>query len=73
MTADAQRRLKTLVCKATLVSADPKVQGEVTYDATIDVTGNMLVDNTANGLGKLAFELESGDLLSMINVTGNAT
>jgi hypothetical protein len=42
-------------------------------DATIDVTGNMLVDNTANGLGKLAFELESGDLLSMINVTGTAT
>lgn len=39
LTADAQRRLKTLVCKATLVSADPKVQGEVTYDATIDVAG----------------------------------
>ncbi|HEX7898604.1 MAG TPA: hypothetical protein VF950_12640 [Planctomycetota bacterium] len=39
LTSDDQRRLKTLVCKATLVSSDPKVQGEVTYDATIDVQG----------------------------------
>jgi hypothetical protein len=39
LTADDQRRLKTLACKAALVSADPKVQGEVTYDATIDVLG----------------------------------
>jgi hypothetical protein len=42
-------------------------------DATIDVTGAMLVGNTANGAGTLAFELESGDLLSTINVTGVAT
>lgn len=39
LTSDAQRRLKSLRCQATLVSADPKAQGEVTYDATIDVLG----------------------------------
>jgi hypothetical protein len=42
-------------------------------DATIDVTGAMLVGNTANGLGTLAFELETGDLLSQMAVTGTAT
>lgn len=42
-------------------------------DATIDVTGNMRVDNTAGGLGTLGFKLEAGDLLSTIGVTGSAT
>ena len=42
-------------------------------DATIDVTGNMSVGNTANGLGTLGYKLEAGDLLSVIGVTGTAT
>jgi hypothetical protein len=42
-------------------------------DSTIDVTGDFLNGNTASGVGTLAFELETGDLLSMINVTGTAT
>ncbi|MBA3482366.1 MAG: PEP-CTERM sorting domain-containing protein [Pirellulales bacterium] len=61
---------------ATALNVAPNGTGEfrvVGDDATIDVTGAMLVDNTANGVGALAFELESGDLLSMINVTGVAT
>ena len=61
---------------ATALNVAQKGTGEfrvVGDDATIDVTGAMLVDNTVNGVGALAFELESGDLLSMINVTGVAT
>lgn len=42
-------------------------------DATIDVTGDMRVNNAASGLGTLAFELEAGDLLSTIGVTGTVT
>jgi len=37
LASDAQRRLKSLSCKAVLVSTDPKVQGEVSYEATIDI------------------------------------
>lgn len=39
LTSDAERRLKTLSCKASLKSADPKVEGTVEYAATIDVLG----------------------------------
>jgi hypothetical protein len=42
-------------------------------DATIDVAGDFAISSTANGNGTLAFETESGDLLSMINITGAAT
>lgn len=42
-------------------------------DAAIDVTGNFSLGNTGNGLGTLAYELESGDLLSVIDVSGTAT
>lgn len=42
-------------------------------DATIDVTGNVNIANGANGLGTLAFELETGDLLSQMAITGTAT
>jgi hypothetical protein len=42
-------------------------------DATIDVTGNLTVNNTANGAGTLAFELSAGESLSMIAVDGTAT
>ena len=42
-------------------------------DATIDVTGDFAISTTANGNGTLAFELETGDLLSIINVAGAAT
>jgi hypothetical protein len=42
-------------------------------DATIALTGDFVVNSTANGTGKLAYELESGDLLSQISVSGNAT
>jgi hypothetical protein len=58
------------------LSIAPNGTGEfrvVGDDATIDVTGDFAVSNTANGAGTLAFELETGDLLSLINVTGTAT
>jgi hypothetical protein len=42
-------------------------------DSTIDIAGDFAISNTANGAGTLAFELETGDLLSQINVTGAAT
>jgi hypothetical protein len=42
-------------------------------DASVDLFGSLLVNNTANGVGTLAFELETGDLLSTINVTDAAT
>jgi len=42
-------------------------------DATIDVTGDFAISSTANGNGTLAFELETGDLLSQVNVAGIAT
>lgn len=44
-------------------------------DATINLHGTLQVNvnGTANGVGTLAFELEDGDLLSMINVDDSAT
>jgi hypothetical protein len=42
-------------------------------DATIDVAGDFAISSTANGNGTLAFELETGDALSMINIAGAAT
>jgi hypothetical protein len=42
-------------------------------DATIDVTGDFAISSTVDGTGMLAYELETGDLLSQINVTGIAT
>ena len=42
-------------------------------DATIDLNGNFLANSTANGVGTLAFELESGDGLSLMDVSGTAT
>jgi hypothetical protein len=43
-------------------------------DATIDVNGNMTVNTVAGtSQGTLAFQLETGDLLSLVDVSGNAT
>jgi hypothetical protein len=42
-------------------------------DATISVNGNMTVNAGGGAQGTLAFQLETGDLLSLINVTGVAT
>ena len=42
-------------------------------DASIDILGSLLVGNGANGVGTLAYEFETGDLLSTINVVNNAT
>jgi hypothetical protein len=42
-------------------------------DATIDVAGDFAISSTANGNGTLAFETETGDLLSTINIAGAAT
>lgn len=42
-------------------------------DATINVGGNMLVNAGGGAQGTLAYQLETGDLLSQINVSGNAT
>lgn len=58
------------------MSIAPNGTGEfrvVGDDATIDVTGDFAISSTANGNGTLAFELETGDLLSQINVIGAAT
>jgi hypothetical protein len=42
-------------------------------DATIDVNGNMTVNAGGSAQGTLAYQLETGDLLSMIDVSGTAT
>jgi len=42
-------------------------------DATIDVTGDFAISSTADGNGTLAFELETGELFSLIDVSGIAT
>ncbi|BBO35641.1 beta strand repeat-containing protein [Lacipirellula parvula] len=42
-------------------------------DSTIDVLGNLLVNSTENGSGTLAFEFETGDQLSQVNVANAAT
>jgi hypothetical protein len=58
------------------LSIAPNGTGEfrvVGDDATIDVTGDFAISSTVNGTGTLAAELESGELLSLINVTGTAT
>jgi autotransporter-associated beta strand protein len=39
----------------------------------VDVNGNMLVGNTSDGVGNLAYRFESGEGLSLIDVSGNAT
>jgi hypothetical protein len=61
---------------ANALSIAPNGTGEfrvVGDDSTIDVVTTLTVGNTANGNGTLAFELESGDLLSEIMVGGAAT
>jgi hypothetical protein len=55
---------------ATNGAAELRVVGD---DATIDVSSNFTVNNTANGAGTLAYELAPGETLSMINVAGTAT
>lgn len=58
------------------LSIAPNGTGEfrvVGDDASIDVLGNFLLNNTANGVGTLAFEFETGDALSTINVANAAT
>ena len=42
-------------------------------DAVIDVNGDMLVNAGGGSQGTLAYRLEAGDLLSMIDVSGTAT
>jgi hypothetical protein len=61
---------------ANALSIAPNGVGEfrvVGDDATLDVATTFTVGNTVNGNGTLAFELESGDLLSQIVVAGAAT
>ena len=41
-------------------------------DAVIDVNGNMTVNAGGSAQGTLAFQLETGDLLSLIDVSGTA-
>jgi hypothetical protein len=60
----------------TALNIAPNGTGEfrvVGDDASIDVLGNFLLNNTGNGVGTLAFEFETGDSLSTINVTDAAT
>ena len=42
-------------------------------DADINVNGNMTVNSASGIVGTLAYQLESGDSLSVIDVTGTAT
>jgi autotransporter-associated beta strand protein len=42
-------------------------------DAVIDVNGGFIVGNTADGVGNLSYRFETGDSLSMIDVSGTAT
>ncbi len=42
-------------------------------DATININGNAIVNAGGGAQGTLAYQLETGDLLSVINVTGTAT
>lgn len=42
-------------------------------DGTIDVNGEMLVNAGSGSQGTLAYQLETGELLSMIDVSGTAT
>jgi PEP-CTERM motif-containing protein len=55
---------------ATQGTGELRVVGD---DGTIAVAGDFSVKNTVDGVGKLAFEFEPGDLLSEISVTGAAT
>jgi hypothetical protein len=60
----------------TALNVAPNGTGELRVigdDATIDVTGSFAVSSTANGAGTLAYELATGESLSMINVMGTAT
>lgn len=61
---------------ATALNIAPNGTGEfrvVGDDSTIDVLGNILVNKTDNGIGTLAFEFETGEQLSRINVANAAT
>ena len=55
---------------ATLGTGEFRVVGD---DASIDILGSLNIGNNAEGVGTLAFEFETGDLLSTINVANNAT
>jgi hypothetical protein len=60
----------------TTLNIAPNGTGELRVvgdDGTIDLSNNFTMNNTANGVGTLAYELEAGDSLSMINVAGTAT
>jgi len=61
---------------ATALNIAPKGTGELRVigdDATIDVNGGFSLGNTIDGIGTLAFELETGDSLALIDVSGAAT
>jgi T5SS/PEP-CTERM-associated repeat protein len=61
---------------ADALSIAPKGTGQfrvVGDDAVIDLNGNFLSSSTPDGTGTLAFELEAGDSLSLIDVSGTAT
>jgi autotransporter-associated beta strand protein len=45
----------------------------VGQDGVINVTGNLTSSNTSDGVGNLAYKFQTGESLSQINVTGNAT
>jgi hypothetical protein len=42
-------------------------------DATFDINGDMTVSAAGSGMGTLAYQLETGDSLSQVDVSGNAT
>jgi hypothetical protein len=61
---------------ATALNIAPSGVGEfrvVGDDGTIDINGDFAASNTANGAATLSYKLESGDSLSLIDVSGTAT
>jgi hypothetical protein len=61
---------------ATALNIAPSGVGEfrvVGDDGTIDINGNFVASNTANGAATLSYKLEAGDSLSLIDVSGTAT
>jgi hypothetical protein len=69
-TITAKQTTGTALSIGTAGTGTFKVTGD---DAIIDVQGNMLVNAGGGSQGTLKYQLETGDVLSQIGVTGTAT
>ncbi len=60
---------------ATALNVAPNGAGEfrvVGDDGVIDINGNVVVSSGANGVGTLSYQLQAGESLSVIDVSGSA-